>query len=203
MKRLWKYLALKNGNKVIFMSKIVSLCLFFTSFLPLWISVLFIDIKSCIENQEHLWTEKISISIIVVTSAICLIVLTIYFKRNRENEGTELVIINAYENKTISAEYLLSYILPLFAFDFTLWSQVVLFLIFFITLGFLFIKHNHFSVNILLELMNYKTYSCMVENEDNVSFECKVLSHRELNLHRGDQIYLKSINNEIKLDIER
>jgi len=32
------------------MSKIVSSCLYFSSFLPLWISIIFIDIKSMFEN---------------------------------------------------------------------------------------------------------------------------------------------------------
>mgnify|MGYP000320977530 FL=1 len=60
----------------------------------------------------------------------------------------------------ITAEYLLSYILPLFAFDFTKWDEVVKFLIFFLTFGYLCIKHNSFSVNIVLELLGYKMYDC-------------------------------------------
>ena len=30
----------------------------------------------------------------------------------------------------------------------------------------------------------------------------KIISHRTLNTHKGEYIYLKSLNNEIKLDIE-
>lgn len=112
-------------------------------------------------------------------------------------------LLVAKEEKTISAEYLLSYILPLFAFDFTQWSQVVLFLIFFITLGFLCIKHNYFSVNIILELVNFKFYKCTLENEDEKKTEQIVLSHRKLNGCIGDTIYLKSLNNECKLDISQ
>lgn len=43
----------------------------------------------------------------------------------------------------ITAEYLLSYILPLFAFDFTKWDEVVKFLIFFLTFSYLCIRHGH------------------------------------------------------------
>ena len=116
--------------------------------------------------------------------------------------STEYVIKSVLEDKTITTEYLLSYILPLFAFDFTQWSQVVLFLIFFITLGYLCIRHNYFSVNMVLELLNYKIYSCGLENEDGVSVEYKVISHRTLNPCIGESIFLKSINNETKFDIE-
>ena len=94
------------------------------------------------------------------------------------------------------------FILPLFAFDFTKWDQVVLFLVFFVTLGFLCIRHNHFSVNILLEILNYKMYTCELEDEDKNVVQRKIISHRTLNTHKGEYIYLKSLNNEIKLDIE-
>ena len=40
-------------------------------------------------------------------------------------------VISAQEEKTITAEFLLSYILPLFTFDFRTWDGVFLFLIFY------------------------------------------------------------------------
>ena len=99
-------------------------------------------------------------------------------------------------------ELVLSYILPLSAFDFTEWDQVVLFLIFFVTLGFLCIRHNHFSFNIWLEILNYKVFTCELEDEDKNVVQRKIISHRTLNTHKGEYIFLKSLNNEIKLDIE-
>lgn len=185
------------------MSKLVSSCLYFTSFLPLWISILFIDIKSHIENSENLWTERISISVILVASLISLIVLLFAFCANSKEGSTKVVIKDATDDKTITSEYLLSYILPLFAFDFTKWDQVVLFLIFFVTLGFICIRHNHFSVNVWLEILNYKMYTCDLMNEDNTIVQKKIISHRTLNAHKGEHIYLKSLNNEIRLDIEK
>ena len=47
------------------MSKLFSFSLYYISFAPLWISVLFIDIKSCIENSSDLWTEKIFIALLM------------------------------------------------------------------------------------------------------------------------------------------
>ena len=114
------------------MSKIFSLSLYYTSFAPLWISILFIDIKGCIENSSNRWTEFISIGCILILSLIALIVLMIALCTNGKEGTTPHKIISSTEEKTITAEYLLSYILPLFAFDFTQWSQVVLFLIFFL-----------------------------------------------------------------------
>lgn len=185
------------------MSKLFSFSLYYISFAPLWISVLFIDIKSCIENSSDLWTEKISIGVILVSALICLIVLMIELCTNGKEGTIPQTLKKVKEEKTITAEYLLSYILPLFAFDFTVWNEVVLFLIFFATLGFLCIKHNYFSVNIILELANFKFYSCMFKNEDGIETEQSVISHRKLTGCVGDTIYLKSLNNEYKLDIKQ
>jgi len=183
------------------MSKFVSSCLYFTSFLPLWISILFIDIKSCLENRECLQIEKLSIFIIFLANIISIVVVCLVLFRNSKEGSTRYVIINATEDKTITSEYLLSYILPLFAFDFTKWDQVILFLIFFLTLGFLCIRHNHFSVNIWLEILNFKIFICELEGEDQFIIQKKVISHRTLNAQKGEFIYLKSLNNEIKLEV--
>ena len=185
------------------MSKIFSLCLYHTSFAPLWISILFIDIKSCIENPSNRWTEYISIGCILISCLIALIVLLAALCANGKEGTTPVKIVSATEEKSITAEYLLSYILPLFAFDFTQWSQVILFLIFYLTLGFLCIRHNYFSINIILEIANFRFYTCMVENEDGKNKEQRILSHRRLNGCIGETLYLKSLNNEYKLDVQQ
>ena len=79
----------------------------------------------------------------------------------------------------------------------------MLFLIFFVTLGFLCIRRNYFSVNIWLEILNYKIYTCELEDEDKNVIQRKIISHRILSIHKGEYIYIKSLNNEIKLDIEK
>ncbi|MCK9456198.1 MAG: hypothetical protein M0R31_02770 [Candidatus Riflebacteria bacterium] len=185
------------------MSKIFSLSLYHTSFAPLWISILFIDIKSCIENPSSRWTEMISISCILISCLIALIVLMVALCTNGKEGTTPRKVISATEEKTITAEFLLSYILPLFAFDFTQWNQVVLFLIFYLTLGFLCVRHNYFSVNIILEVSNFRFYTCMTQNEDGQVLEQRIISHRRLNGCVGETLYLKSLNNEYKLDIQQ
>lgn len=118
------------------MSVITGFCMFFLSFFPLWISVLFIDIKSILEGNPNIWTEIISISLILLVSIISLVVLMHELNPRNTSNQQEYRIVSAKEEKTITAEYLLSYILPLFAFDFTLWAEVVLFLVFFLVLHF-------------------------------------------------------------------
>ena len=119
------------------MSFATSFSLFFLSFAPLWISVLFIDIKSIIEKQTGILTEKYTVLVILVLSLVSLVILMLSFNKKNTNGAQEFIIDSVEEEKAITAEYLLSYILPLFAFDFTVWHQVVLFLIFFFVLAFI------------------------------------------------------------------
>ena len=59
-----------------------------------------------------------------------------------------------------------------------------------------------FNVNILLEILNYKLFTCEVEDEDKNIMQRKIISNRALNICKGECIFLKSLNNEIKLDIK-
>lgn len=183
------------------MFKLFSFSLYYISFAPLWLSVLFIDFKSCFENTNNLWTEKISIGCIIVFAIISIIFLLIGLHISDNESSVPQILKRAKEEKNITAEFLLSYILPLFAFDFTTWNGVILFLIFFFSLGFLCVKHNYFSVNIVLELADFKFYNCTLKNEDGIETEHMVISRRKLTGSLGEEIYLKSLNNELKLDL--
>lgn len=183
------------------MSVLSSISLFWISFTPLWLSILFIDAKSIIVGSPNIITEKYSILAILIAFVITFVIL-IFTVNPKDRDGAQgYKIISCTEEKAISAEYLLSYILPLFAFDFTQWDQVVLFLIFFIFLGFLFVKHNYFSVNIMMELCKYKFYNCELENEDGIIISKVVITKERLLNHKNEKITLRPINNEYSLDL--
>ena len=177
------------------MSIIFSISLFFMSFVPLWISILFIDVRSIIAGGT-IWTEIISIIIILVHFLISGCILWNALKLKPRSGEKVYKLVSASEEKSLSAEYLLSYILPLFAFDFTQWDKVILFLIFYMTLAFLCIRHNYFSVNVILEMCQYRFYSCILENEDHVSIEKKIIARRRVELMNGMDICITTINNE-------
>lgn len=180
------------------MSKAVSYSLFFLSFIPLWITVVFIDGKSMFEDNGNKYTELISIVLILINVFICLIVLLV--KINKKENTYLYIIEKATEEKMITAEYLLSYILPLFAFDFTKWDEVVKFLIFFLTFGYLCIRHNSFSINIVLELLGYKMYECNLINADGKSVGRTVISKKNLLVCKGEEVKIVTLNNEFWLD---
>lgn len=183
------------------MSLIASLSMFYLSFTPLWLSVLFLDIKNIVSNTQCLYTEWISIFVIVALFAVSSLVLLLSLRTKNRTGVQKYRIINVSEEKTITAEYLLSYILPLFAFDFTVWSGIVLFLVYFLTLCYLCIKHNHLSVNIVLELMHYRFYKCELENEDCITVVKYVISREQLINHKTEVVAIRPLNNEFSLDL--
>ena len=181
------------------MSLFIVISLFITSFFPLWISIIFIDVKSIMRKGRKQDKEIISIIAIIIVNFFSIIAL----KKKKKREpitSEEMKISYACENKTISSEYLLAYILPLFAFDFTQWDSVVLFLIFFITLGYICVKHNNFSVNILLEILKYNVYDCKIKTEENdLEIERKIISKTNLSKYRGRIIRIENLNNEYSI----
>ncbi|EMG35186.1 hypothetical protein [Streptococcus oralis] len=183
------------------MSKLFFFSLYFTSFTPLWLSVLFIDIKSYIENSQSTVVEFYSIIVILIIWLISILIIKMVLFSKYEEGTTRFILNSVKEEKSIASEYLLSYILPLFAFDFTKWDSVILFLIFFVTLAFLCIRHNYFSVNIVLEVLKYQVYSCEIENDDQISLTTSIISRKNLMAKKGEEIRLKALNNEYKLDV--
>ncbi len=179
------------------MSVIIIASLFITSLLPLWISVLFIEIKSIVENNSNIFTELFAITAIVLSNIIAVIIVLVWANRTEKTSTEDWVIEGVKEEKAISAEYLLSYILPLFAFDFTRWDSVMLFLNYFLTLLFICVRHNHLSTNILLDIMGYTTYSCVLKKEDSENSVNKmVISRANLTIYKERLIQVKNINND-------
>ena len=182
------------------MSFLFKCSMYYLSFLPLWLSVIFIDIKSIfIDKNNALYTEYISLVCIIVcliSSIICTVV-AIWEKSNESGHYRKVIAVK--EEKTITAEFLLSYILPLFTFDFRTWDGVLLFLVFFIVFGWLCIRHNYFCVNIVLESSRYRFYKCEMENEDGVPSTRVVISRQNLNKYIDQSIKMADINNEYML----
>ena len=186
------------------MSKCLTFALFFISYLPLWVSVVFMDIKSIVEsNMKDSYIEIASIIVIILILIASLIMVCVQLASGSRENTISYEIKEAKEQKMVTFEFLLSYILPLFAYEFTEWSGIVLFLIFFGTFWFLVARHNVFSANILLEIKGYRFYDCKLVSIDNTEIEMCILSKRRLIRMKGETVYIKSLNNELKLDVDR
>lgn len=176
-------------------------CLFFLSFLPLWISIAFIDVLSIIGGGAYLCTERISLGGIAFGSLFSSFIVFFQMKRNRMRSSKNYVLCQATSQRAITADYLLSYILPLFAFDFTLWYQVVLFLLFYTVLAFLCIRHNYIYANIVLEFWKYNCYDCTLLDENNHSVTMVILSKQNLTAMPNHSFDLISLGDGYRLDL--
>lgn len=177
--------------------------LFITSFVPLWISIIFIELFS-IFNAENLFktTEYIVISTIIIVNLFCIIYMhkkISWFIKNQKEPAQKLKSI--VKEKTITTEYLLSYILPLFTFDFTQWKQIILFLIFFTTLSFLCLKNKNIYSNIILELNNYSFYTCVIENDNHIPTTVFIISKNNLSKKINTKLNFSRIDDDVCIDI--
>ncbi len=74
-------------------------------------------------------------------------------------------------------------------------------MIFFLIFGYLCIRHNYFSVNIILELMHYRMYNCSLMNDDDIVVDRTVISKNILSISKGGNVQVKILNNEYYLDL--
>ena len=172
------------------MSSLFIFSMFFLSFTPLWIVVIFIDYKSIfIDKNNYIVTEILFSSMIIFIGIISLIIIYSNLNSKRTDNINRYVLEKVEECKTITSDFFLSYVLPLFAFDFTQWDGAAEFLVFFVVLTFL-------CVNIILELIGFRMYKCLLFNSDNQKIEKVVITKEPLTIKIGDEIDTRAVNNE-------
>ncbi len=182
------------------MNMTFQLSMYYLSFVPLWFTVILTDAFNIINGEINLWTEYVSIPLIVLVFIFAIINVRKGLNPTKIDNTQEHRLESAEEDKFLAAEFLMSYVLPLFAFDFTKFQGVFSFLVFFIIFGWLCIKHNYFCVNVVLEAMKYKVYDCTYQTFDDITLKKKVISKRALSQCRGETIRVRGLNNEYMLD---
>lgn len=177
--------------------------MFITSFLPLWASIVFLDFWSIVQfyvcdfsiketwekTQREVLTnisiECISILVISVMMWICTrnIDKFIHNKEKATNKEFGIVKRSRRANK-LSSEFLLAYILPMIAFDFSELKDICMFTLYFLVLSFLCVRNNNVYTNIYFEFKGYKMYECDIADTINdvevVYQDCLVLSQEDL-----------------------
>ncbi len=184
------------------MNRLFEPCLFYLSFSPLWLSILFVDITSIIENKKNIYSEIVGIVLItlllLISSAILFFQLR-YFKKRKYK--TKKTIYYATKDKSLIPSFIFTFALPLCTFDFTLWKDCILFFIFFVPITYICIKNNIVFPNIVLLLFRYNFYNCKFENDEKQTMKT-VISKSKLDVAKiGDEILVKQINNNIVIEI--
>lgn len=150
------------------MTKMFYACLLFMNFLPLWVIVIFLDCKALfidhVKNDGAEWCGLYGCCIGLLLCSIA--VFRGLCEKKGQNGGRGIIVEAIEERKVMSAEVLLSYVLPLLAFDFGSWVGMVQFLLFFFVILLLQVRHNAITGNVFLELLGYRFYDCKYYNEE-------------------------------------
>jgi hypothetical protein len=199
--------------------------MFITSFIPLWVSIIVADIWSVIENGISNWTcEKgIAFNLINVcqdnlVSLLMVLIITILlmistrsinkFLKDKcsNNAPPKIKIIKAIRANKLSSEFLLAYILPMIAFDFTEIKSIVLFTIYFVMLAFLCIRNSNVYTNIWLEIKGYKMFLCDLEanvmGRPYIYNDCLVISKNNLTTRIDNDMEYWDFDNYIYIDLK-
>ena len=171
--------------------------MFITSFAPLWITVLFIDMIAVAQNKKLCSPEGVGVIAILLLNLLSIIIVLTSLRDITPDRYHQYVVLEATQERGFSSEFLLSYVLPLFVFDFTQWSSIVQFLIYFCILAFLCVRNNNVYMNLLFELMGYKFYTCMLQWAAEMGTppqQCIVISRNNLTSEKGNTIKAASLN---------
>lgn len=198
--------------------------MFITSFIPLWISIIVADIWSIVDFGIKKWVyeenwqynlckiyQKNLVSILVIVIIFILMIMSIYavskFLKDkcRNQAAPKIRIRKAVKANKLSSEFLLAYILPMIAFDFTQLESVVLFVIYFSVLAFLCIRNSNVYTNIWLEFNGYKMYLCDLEankmGRKYMYIDCIVISKNNLTVQIDNDIQYWDFDKYIYIDL--
>ncbi|WP_044932800.1 hypothetical protein [Oribacterium sp. NK2B42] len=181
---------------------IFEFAMYYLSFLPLWISIIIIDIISIVRNDGNLWTERISVPAVIIGIIICLVVAYKWINEKGTQNRETYIIERAREERFVTAEFLMTYVLPLFAFEFTQWDGMMLFLLFFGIFWFLVYRHKYFCTNLALEICGYRVYECELKSGNQTIIK-RVVSRKELDGMGGKTIRTRKFNNDYHFEVGR
>lgn len=203
----------------------------FTSFLPLWFSIIVSDvwaimckiikykttmescsissrqlIKNCVFILSKAKIEVVSIFLLFVYSIISIHHINCVIKREKKScNKRKGRIVRAKKANKLTAEFLLAYILPMLAFDFSCLKSIVLFLVYFSVLSFLCVRNSNVYTNIFFEIKNYRMYDCDIEcpvlNESKIFTDCLIISKNFLTQTLPREIDYFDFENYIYIDI--
>ena len=173
------------------MNKYFKVAMFYTSFIPLWITILFIDVLSLIRDGSNPYTEIIEIVLILLGLIFSILIIAKMITNVSHEHGVRYKIIDAQQETGITSEFLLSYILPLFAFDFTQWDGAIMFLVYYGILMFLCVRNNNVYANLIFEFKSYKFYNCELQwiaEPDVPTTQSMIISQSNLCANKGNTV---------------
>lgn len=188
----------------------------YLALLPLWISYIIMMIAfiyNKLENKVYNfnaykllhyikylflnYTLQFVLSVLLILLyLICALIFENYLKNSNNNQSEKIEIKNPTKNRTLTSEYLFTYVLPLFAFDINKISNLLCLIIYIFTIMFLVYKNSSLIGNIYLDLRKYNYYTCINNNNEFI-----IISKRDIKYYENDKINVSWINNDTSVHI--
>ena len=184
------------------MGKLFKVSMFITSFIPLWITVLFQDFLNLYRTNSYIWTELLGILSIFIVNTIATIVILRSIQSINFSEYKSYQVVDVKRESGVTNNLAVTYIAPLIIFDFTRWDSVVPFMFYFFFLMFHSYTQNVTYANILFELFHYKFYDCelQLKSEPNVNAsQVLVLSKENLYAQKGNTIEVARLKTNLSI----
>lgn len=199
--------------------------MFVTSFIPLWISIVVINLWNVILVVLEKWNSEkkfadnlttilnsglvqlISIIVIIVMVLCSVVGINVFLKKLQSSkDNSKATVVKATKANKLSSEFLLAYILPMIAFDFSDLQNIILFLIYFAVLAYLCIRNNNIYTNILLEFKGYRMYICDLEcailEKKHIYHDSIIISKDDLTQEEGNDVLYWDFDNYIYITID-
>lgn len=197
----------------------------FTSFMPLWISIVIKEIFSMVKRYQELLAEYadipfakedilamfsielLVIGILLLGSIVGTLTLSLSLRRYPKSQKDSRIgqIVWAKRADHVGVDLLVAYMLPLIAFDFTELEGIILFLIYFWIVCIFGIHNNYYFANLLLDGKGYHMYQCDITCDCNrgeqTYYGVVVLSKRNLAVSSIYEIRYKGNDKGIFLDM--
>lgn len=175
------------------------------------------ELEAMPSTMEGVKNEILKFVGIVPIQVISILVLLLYMILSMQYITKEIKMQESSSNKEegesccakrankLTAEFLLAYILPMIAFDFSSPDGIILFLICFVVLSFLCVRNSNVYTNIFLEFKGYKMYTCDIEcgilDKKHIYKDCLVISKNNLMQPIPRKIQYFDFENYIYIDI--
>lgn len=153
------------------MASFFKLSIFFMSFLPLWCCIIISNLVYIYNYPEE--PNSLYALIIIILIAICVFVSSLKIvlsidKINTINNGIRYTLVSAKKSGELTAGFISAYTLPLFVFKFYVLTDLLQFLVFWVSFAFICIRNDYIYHNIYLEILGYAIYSCCLSSDKDI-----------------------------------
>jgi hypothetical protein len=147
-------------------------------------------------------------AVLLVLLVSTLYILSFVRRIGKLSKGGDAVkIVLARKSTSLVTDFLLFYVLPMIAFDFSNLRDILLFLIYFAFIAFLSIRNGNVYTNVLFEFIGYRAYKCDVEKgvmgKTFKYSECTVISKFDLTSNVGHEFTCFDFENTTFLNLEK